>query len=109
MRAGTTGNYDTDGGAAEAHRGGNVNEKWQTALDIVKRFDGAGGPKVIIVKTWPGPFSMCVGRGVRYSMGGGQVGFGCLAARKMHPPRRHLTYDAPPTVKSVSVARLHAR
>ena len=27
--AGTTGNYDTDGGAAQNHHGGNVNEKWQ--------------------------------------------------------------------------------
>ena len=26
---GTTGNYDTDGGAAQNHHGGNVNEKWQ--------------------------------------------------------------------------------
>lgn len=54
--SGTTGNYDTDGGAAENHRGGNTNEKWQTALDIVKQYDG--GSKVIIVKTWPGPFSV---------------------------------------------------
>lgn len=51
----TTGNYDTDGGAAQAHHGGNVNEKWQTGLDMVKRFDG--GSKAIIVKSWPGPFS----------------------------------------------------
>ena len=54
--SGTTGNYDTDGGAAENHRGGNTNEKWQTALDIVKHYDG--GSKVIIVKSWPGPFSV---------------------------------------------------
>jgi hypothetical protein len=57
---GTTGNYDTDGGAAQAHHGVNVNEKWQTALDIVKRFDG--GSQVILTKSWPGPFSIYNGQ-----------------------------------------------
>lgn len=52
----STGNYDTDGGVAQNHHGGNVNAKWQTALDGVKRFDG--GSKTILVKSWPGPFSM---------------------------------------------------
>jgi len=53
---GTTGDYDVDGGAAQAHRGLNVNEKWQTALDIVKRYDG--GAQLILVKSWPGPFNV---------------------------------------------------
>lgn len=56
----STGNYDTDGGAAQNYHGVNVNEKWQTALDIVKRFDG--GSQVILTKSWPGPFSMYNGQ-----------------------------------------------
>jgi len=52
----TTGDFDTDGGVAQAHHGGNVNEKWQTALDIVKDYDG--GSQLVLVKSWPGPFSM---------------------------------------------------
>ena len=48
----TTGNFDTDGGAAQSHRGGNVNEKWQAALDVVKRYDG--GSQLVLVKSWPG-------------------------------------------------------
>ena len=52
----TTGDFNTDGGAAQAYRGGNVNEKWQTALDIVKAYDG--GSQLVLVKSWPGPFSM---------------------------------------------------
>ena len=51
----STGDYNTDGGAAQAHHGVNVNERWQTGLDIVKRFDN--GSKTIIVKSWPGPLS----------------------------------------------------
>ena len=41
-----------------------VNEQWQTALDIVKRFRAKGDrnlAKTIIVKSWPGPFSMYKG------------------------------------------------
>ena len=59
----TTGNYNTDGGAAQAHRGGNVNEHWQSALDIVKCFgNDTAATKTIIVKTWPGPFGMFKGQ-----------------------------------------------
>ena len=41
---------------AQAYHGGNVNEKWQTALDTVKDYDG--GSQLVLVKSWPGPFSM---------------------------------------------------
>eukprot|EP00729_Bicosta_minor_P013734 gene13734-9718_t len=55
----TTGGYDTDGGIAQNHKGGNVNEKWQTALDIVREFDG--GSKISIIKSWPGPLMVYKG------------------------------------------------
>ena len=54
---GSTGNYDTDGGVAQNHRGGNTNEKWQTGLDIVKRFDG--GAKVCNFDGYFGFFRAC--------------------------------------------------